>query len=134
MVGPLGSTDVSGNPKGCSSVGPRLRGGTIYCPHHPEKLFSLSKAHRHTTHSHRLLQKSRVMARLTHQLPASWTMLWPVSTGPGLCTGPTSPTVQSSTQPPGSSWSSGVRVETRRLSQERKEGCTYTAQVSGWWF
>ena len=81
-----------------------------------------------------LLQKSRVMATLTHQLPASCTMLWPVSTGPGLCTRPMSPTVQSSTQPSGSSWSSDFRVETRRLSQERKEGCTYMAQVSGWWF
>ena len=47
MVGPLGSTDVSGNPQGYSGLGPRLRSGTIYCPQHPKKVLSLSKAHRH---------------------------------------------------------------------------------------
>lgn len=114
-------------------------GGTIYYPPSPPLRSGCcaAGAHRHTMQSHRLLQKSHMTARLIPQLPASRMVLWPVSTGPGLCTGTTSPTVHSSAQPfcrlTGSGWSSDFGDETRRLSQERKEGCTYTAQVSEWW-
>ena len=149
MVGPLSSmaglgilrTQMSESHMAAAALGPGLEGNHLLPPiATPEKRLLSSRG------SQAHYAKPQASAKIPcdskadppPQLPASRTMLWPVSTGPGLCTGTTSPTVHSSAQPfcrlSGSGWSSDFGDETRRLSQERKEGCIYMAQVSEWWF